>query len=97
MGTVTVVIKVENPQDKRRRPTFVKVEATLHPFPKDSLEKGIKRYKEFKKSEHKKGYESVQLLNYESMWWLYYDYNGSKTGHFNSREKALDWFESAGR
>jgi len=38
----------------------------------------------------------VQLFNSKRYWWLHYS-KTRLTGHFKSKKKAIDWYESGGR
>lgn len=76
---------------------IIKPWAILYEFPHESIVKGIQR--EFRKGrvvETLEEFKDLKLCNYKDKWWIYYEAD-RMTGSFDSRDKAIGWFERAGR
>lgn len=81
------------------------ISATSHSFPKKSIEIGLRPNRRLKESVE--DYKGLKLCNYKKKWWIYYgdvkdnphNYSaeGRITGHFDSKKKAIEWFEHGGR
>ncbi len=85
----------------------------LTTFPKKSIIVGVNRHNNKTKSFNSYNninlrldtiddYIGLRLCHYKHFWWIYYDNikgNNHKgmTGSFDSRKKAIEWFEFAGR
>jgi hypothetical protein len=76
------------------------VTARLVRFDKKYIIEGVKRYNEIKperfKPDSADNYKDIKLCNYRDKWWIYYGPN-HMTGHFDSKQKAIQWFTKAGR
>jgi hypothetical protein len=106
LETITITIptkwNISNEEKDRKKKQWTKVSATLIDFPQESIIKGVARQNEFRppkipeREDTIEKYNGIKLANYESLWWIYYGEN-HLTGSFDSKEKAIKWFEKAGR
>ncbi len=79
----------------------VDVIADIYIFPKALIKKGVEnfnRHKDIKTTQEEtiEQYEGLKLLCYKSKWWLYYP-KGNRTGSFESKYDAVNWFLRCGR
>lgn len=71
----------------------------MHPFPDESIAIGCStRLNEMmRRTDRVDDYVGIQLACQLGLrWWIWYP-NGWKTGHFKTRDEALEWFENGGR
>lgn len=78
---------------------MIKPWASLHEFPQESIVVGVQHQlglRQGKKVETVEQFKDLKLCNYKDKWYICYALD-RLTGGFESREKAIEWFETAGR